>query len=71
LTRGFRDILRTIIAYLDTQVVIRLCQGEVERLTRAAIAAIRVIVAHAQSNGYAPLITSDAKIRKHYAKAVW
>jgi len=28
-------------------------------------------VAHARSNGYAPLITSDAKIHAHYPNAVW
>ena len=31
----------------------------------------RLIVAHAKANGYAPLITSDADIRKHYSGSVW
>jgi PIN domain nuclease of toxin-antitoxin system len=30
-----------------------------------------LIVAHAKANHYAPLVTQDAKIRKHYPKAVW
>lgn len=30
-----------------------------------------MIVAHAKSNGYAPLITSDEKIRAHYPQAIW
>ncbi len=31
----------------------------------------RVIVAHARTNGYSPLVTSDSKIRENYPKAVW
>jgi PIN domain nuclease of toxin-antitoxin system len=30
-----------------------------------------LIVSHAKSNGYAPLVTSDEKIRRHYPRAVW
>jgi PIN domain nuclease of toxin-antitoxin system len=30
-----------------------------------------LIVAHAKSNSYAPLVTHDEKIRRHYQKAVW
>jgi len=30
-----------------------------------------LIVAHAKSNGYAPLVTQDEKIRLHYPKAIW
>jgi hypothetical protein len=30
-----------------------------------------MIVAHARSNGYAPLATSDAGIREHYPQAIW
>lgn len=123
--------------YLDTQVVVWLCQRQLERLTPAATRAIeeselrispmvlveleylyeikrtvrppqalldqlgaqlglklcdysfasvvqtalyetwtrdpfdRVIVAHARSNGYAPLVSSDGKIRENYPKTVW
>ena len=31
----------------------------------------RVIVAQAKSNGVAPLLTADEKIRAHYVNAVW
>ncbi len=31
----------------------------------------RLIVAQAKANGFAPLITADGKIRKHYPRAVW
>jgi len=30
-----------------------------------------MIVSHAKANGYAPLVTSDEKIRRHYPKAIW
>jgi PIN domain nuclease of toxin-antitoxin system len=126
-----------VIAYLDTQVVVWLCQKQLNKLTRAAIEAIeandllispmvmlelqylyelkrtlqpaqaligqleaeigvqvcgypfpsiiqsglheswtrdpfdRTIVAHARSNRYSPLVTSDAEMRRHYPKSVW
>jgi PIN domain nuclease of toxin-antitoxin system len=31
----------------------------------------RMIVAHAKSNEFAPLITGDAKIQENYVKATW
>ena len=31
----------------------------------------RLIVAQAKANGYAPLVTSDEKIRANYPKAIW
>ncbi len=31
----------------------------------------RLIVAQAKVNGFAPLITADATIRKQYPRAVW
>jgi PIN domain nuclease of toxin-antitoxin system len=31
----------------------------------------RIIVAHAKANGLAPLVSSDAEIRKSYTRAVW
>ncbi len=31
----------------------------------------RLIVAQAKANGYAMLVTADAKIRKHYPRTVW
>ncbi|MEO7143396.1 MAG: PIN domain-containing protein [Bryobacteraceae bacterium] len=130
-------MVRTLIQYLDTQVVVWLCEKQLGKLTRKAITAIeeadlrispmvlleleylyeikrtlappqvllnqlasqiglevckhgfpaivetalfetwtrdpfdRMIVAHARSNGYAPLISSDSKIRKAYAPTVW
>lgn len=30
-----------------------------------------MIVSHAKSNGFAPLVTSDEKIRSHYPPAIW
>jgi PIN domain nuclease of toxin-antitoxin system len=126
-----------VIAYLDTHVVIRLCENKLERISEPALAAINdhdllisptvlielnfllqikriirapqdlakqlrmqlgvqvcthsyadlaetalfetwtrdpfdlLIVAHAKSNNFASLITEDAKIRRHYPKAIW
>ncbi len=31
----------------------------------------RVIVAHARTDGHAPLVTSDSMIRENYPRAVW
>lgn len=31
----------------------------------------RMIVAHAKANGFAPLISADETIRKHYPRTVW
>jgi PIN domain nuclease of toxin-antitoxin system len=31
----------------------------------------RLIVAHARSDGYSGLVTSDEKIRENYSKAIW
>jgi PIN domain nuclease of toxin-antitoxin system len=31
----------------------------------------RLIVAHAKANGFAPLISSDKKIARHYPRTVW
>lgn len=31
----------------------------------------RLIVAQAKANGFATLVTADAKIRKHYPRALW
>ena len=130
-------LVGVVITYLDTQVMVWLCQGQIDKLPAAAVTAIeaaelrispivlleleylfeikwiiqppqpllgqlatqiglrvcdhpfpavletalfenwtrdpfdRMIVAHAKSNGFAPLITSDAKIRENYARAVW
>jgi PIN domain nuclease of toxin-antitoxin system len=126
-----------VIAYLDTHVVIWLCQNSIEKLTPRAVDAINehdlrispivlielgylnqigrivrapqdlakqlriqigveicdhpfrelaetalfetwtrdpfdlMIVSHAKSNGFAPLITRDENIRAHYPPAVW
>lgn len=130
-------LVRTVICYLDTQVVVWLCQRQLDKFTAEATAAIeqsellispmvllelqylyeikriiqppqallnqleaqiglricnhpfpavvqtalletwtrdpfdRVIVAHAKSNGYSPLLTPDSKIREHYSNTVW
>lgn len=31
----------------------------------------RLIVAQAKANGFAPLITADEEIRRHYPRAIW
>ena len=31
----------------------------------------RVIVAHARTDGHAPLVTSDSKIRANYPRSIW
>ena len=76
-----RRILRSpldIAKQLRTQIGLEICQ-----LTMADIAETALfenwtrdpfdllIVANAKAGGYAPLLTSDEKIRRHYPRAVW
>jgi PIN domain nuclease of toxin-antitoxin system len=49
-------------AYLDTHVVIWLCENKTAKLSPAALGAI---------NENDLLVTQDEKIREHYPKAVW
>ena len=67
-----------MIAYLDLHVVVWLAENKTEKLSAPAFDAINesdlldlLIVAHAKSNNYAPLVTHDEKIRRHYPSAVW
>ncbi len=63
---------------LASQIGVRLCDHPFGAVVQAALFETwtrdpfdRLIVAHAKANGYAPLITSDGDIRKHYSGSVW
>jgi PIN domain nuclease of toxin-antitoxin system len=69
---------QVLLNQLETQIGVRVCAHPFPAIIQTAIFETwtrdpfdRVIVAHAKSNGYAPLITSDARIQENYAKAVW
>ena len=72
--RSPRDILRQ----LQVQIGVRTCGHPFPEIADVAADETwsrdpfdRMIVAHAKANGYAPLITSDEKIRRNYPRAVW
>ncbi len=63
---------------MRTQLDVAVCNHSFADLTETALFETwtrdpfdLLIVAHAKSNHYAPLITHDEKIRQHYPKAVW
>lgn len=78
------EIERTYLNSADVRLIIehdlniRVCDVPFLRITEAALNEKwtrdpfdRLIVAHAKANGYAPLITADAKIRAQYPAALW
>lgn len=69
---------QSLLNQLESQIGLQLCGHPFPAIIETALYETwtrdpfdRVIVAHARSNGYAPLITSDAKIHAHYPNAVW
>lgn len=69
---------QVLFGQLETQLGLRLCDHPFPAIVQTALFETwtrdpfdRVIVAHARSNGYSPLVTSDGKIREHYPRTVW
>jgi PIN domain nuclease of toxin-antitoxin system len=69
---------QTLLNQLESQIGLRLCDHPFPSVIQTALFETwtrdpfdRVIVAHAKSNGYAALVTSDSDIRKHYNRSVW
>jgi PIN domain nuclease of toxin-antitoxin system len=67
-----------IVRQLQTQLGLRICTQPFPSVAEAAVFETwtrdpfdRMIVAQAKTNGYAPLITADAKIRENYQRAIW
>jgi PIN domain nuclease of toxin-antitoxin system len=69
---------QTLLNQLESQIGLRLCDHPFPSVIQTSVFETwtrdpfdRVIVAHAKSNGYAALVTSDSEIRKHYNRSVW
>ena len=69
---------QALLNQLETQMGLRLCDHPFPAIIHTALFESwtrdpfdRVIVAHARSNGYARLVTSDDKIRENYPNTVW
>ncbi|MCX6634212.1 MAG: type II toxin-antitoxin system VapC family toxin [Acidobacteria bacterium] len=69
---------QALLSQLESQLGLKLCSHPFPAIVQTALFETwtgdpfdRVIVAQARSNGYAPLVTSDSKIRKNYPRTVW
>jgi PIN domain nuclease of toxin-antitoxin system len=69
---------QAVLLKLQNQIGLRICDLPFQTVISAALYEAwtrdpfdRIIVAHAKSNEFAPLITSDAKIQRNYAKVTW
>jgi PIN domain nuclease of toxin-antitoxin system len=69
---------QTLLSQLESQIGLRLCGHPFPSVAQAALFETwtrdpfdRLVVAHAKANGYAPLVTSDSEIRRHYSRSVW
>jgi PIN domain nuclease of toxin-antitoxin system len=67
-----------ILNQLQTQIGLKISDHSFEAIIHTSLFETwtrdpfdRVIVAHARTDGHAPLVTSDSKIRENYRKAVW
>ena len=67
-----------IVKQLRGQIGLRVCDHSFADVAETAtfeswtrVPFDRMFVADAKANGYAPLVTSDEKIRQNYPKAVW
>lgn len=67
-----------ILNDIDTQIGLKVKDGSFAAVLHTALFETwthdpfdRVIVAHARTDGHAPLVTSDAKIRENYPRSVW
>lgn len=78
---GIKRILKEPLALLneiDTQIGLTVKDASFAAVLHTALFETwthdpfdRVIVAHARTDGHAPLVTSDAKIWENYPRAVW
>jgi PIN domain nuclease of toxin-antitoxin system len=76
-----KRVLKEPLALLndvDTQIGLKVNDGSFAAVLHTALFETwtrdpfdRVIVAHARTDGHAPLVTSDAKIRDNYPRSVW
>ena len=69
---------QALLSQLESQIGLRLCDHGFPSVVQAALLESwtrdpfdRLIVAHAKAHGYAPLVTSDGDIRRHYSASVW
>ena len=69
---------RMLLGQLESQLGLKLCDHPFPAIVDTALLETwtrdpfdRVIVAHARSNAYSPLVTSDEKIRQHYPRTIW
>lgn len=69
---------QALVHQLRTQIGLRVCEHPFSAIVETALLESwtrdpfdRVIVAHARSNAYSTLVTSDEKIRQNYTGAVW
>ena len=69
---------QALLSQLGSQIGLQVCDHSFSAVVQTAILETwtrdpfdRIIVAHAKSNGYASLITSDSKIRESYPKTTW
>ncbi len=74
IVRAPQDLARQ----LEMQIGVRVCGHPLPDLAETALFETwtrdpfdLMIVSHAKSNGYAPLVTADEMIRTHYPRAVW
>ena len=63
---------------VDTQIGLKVAEASFSAVLHTALFETwthdpfdRVIVAHARTDGHAPLATPDSKIRENYPKAIW
>ena len=69
---------QALLHQLEAQIGLRLCDQSFAAIVQTALFETwtrdpfdRVIVAQAKSNGYAPLLTADCKIRENYPRSTW
>ena len=69
---------QVLLGQLGTQLGLKLCDHPFPAIVDTALFETwtrdpfdRVIVAHARSNAYSPLVTSDEKISQHYPRTIW
>lgn len=69
---------QALLNQLASQIGLRVCDHPFPAIVETALLETwtrdpfdRVIVAHARSNGYSPLVTPDGRIRENYPSAIW
>lgn len=69
---------QSLVDQLASQIGLRVCDHAFPAIIHTALMETwtrdpfdRVIVAHARSNRYAPLVTADKKIKANYPRTVW